>query len=128
VSSIGKAVTLGGAEAIQTIPNGYYSHGKQRHTIQTFKSSGQSGVCTLHTAAIEFPNSFGWAGATHYNRLKVRLREFDLLEAFDFQNFDCMVREIVAPEVFVHMISRYVVSQVNLKGPGEIGPTCLSPP
>jgi hypothetical protein len=73
----------------------------------------------VRTAAIEFPNSFGWAGATHYNRLKVRLRELDLLEAFDFQNFDYIVREVVAPEVFAHTISldlgvdrQYVVENI----------------
>jgi hypothetical protein len=59
----------------------------------------------VYTAAIEFPNYFGWAASAHYNRLKVRLRQLGLLEAYDFNVFDYVIREVIAPEIFTQMIS-----------------------
>lgn len=56
---------------------------------------------------MEFPNYFSWTSHHNYLRLKRRLSEMDLLDDDDAvgSSLDLLVREVIAPEIFAHMIS-----------------------
>lgn len=53
----------------------------------------------LRIAAMEFSNYFGWACHPSYMRIKQRLVDLNMLD-----DLDLFIREVIAPELFTHMI------------------------